>query len=213
MKSDMNSPSTSVVAAAIVLAVATGLGIVFLDFQAAESQTNVNSQVSTGAANNATVDLSGGVYVYVLGNDTLSAEYQAALLAELNERGVAAEAAPGIRATYDKPVLFVTLQSWRLSWDPVSPEANATWRMLYAQPGNVSRFGWPEDGNDFSADRFQARFESGDVGPIVMDGNLDLVRDGEFELHDRTSGVVSLAAYDRHVREAVADATVDALLG
>jgi hypothetical protein len=196
-----------------VLAVLTGLSFAFVDFAAAGSETTVDSQVSTASAGDETFAPSTDVSVLVVGDDGRSADLGAAVAASLRERGVAADRASGLQATYDGPVLFVVVDAWRLDYTPVAASARAEWRFLYVQSGNVTQFGAsPPGAGEFSTERLRERLVADRLGSVVLDDDTRFVRRGAFTLRDETDGLLTLPAYDRLVRTAAADRTADAVL-
>jgi hypothetical protein len=205
--------SAAVIAVALLLSIAVGGAFAFADFQAAESETNTQSQVSTSTSNHTTLDLSGGVYVHVVGDEEFPDDIERALVAELQSRSIDAESAPAVNASYDRPVLFVGVQTLELSYNPVAADGTVSWRYLYAQPGNVTQFGESSYGaGDFSSTHLQTVLEGERIDTIVMDSGVAFIGIGEFTVEDETDGILSLPAYDRHVRTALVQATVDALL-
>ena len=208
----MNRVPTAVLVVGLVLAVLLGSGFAFADFGATRSQTGVQSGVSTASTGDATVDLSGGIYVFVAGDTPADREFEAALVAALRELGIDATAVD-LRQTYDRPVLLVGHEAWDLDYTPVRADATVDWQFLYVQSGNLTQFGssdWWSD--DFSTERLVTRLETDDFRPIVLTGPPQIVVDGHFTMTDETTGVLSFPYYDRHVRTAVASTTVDDLL-
>lgn len=196
----------------LALAVLLGSGFAFADFGATQSQTGVQSGVSTSAANGATVDLSGGLYVFVAGDTPADREFETALVEEFGSRGIDA-AAVDLHERYDRPVLLVGQETWELDYTPVRADATVDWQFLYVQSGNLTQFGSSSPwATDFSTDRLLTRLESDDFRPIILTGPSQVVVDGHFTMTDETTGVLSFPHYDRHVRDAVAATTVDGVV-
>ncbi|MFC4357523.1 hypothetical protein ACFO0N_06105 [Halobium salinum] len=201
-------------AVALSLAVVSGAALTLTDLGVANSTTGFESTVATSAAGNATLDTSDGVTVVVLGDAEHDRDVERAVVEALRANLVEADVAADLRSAYDGPVLVVVPTEWALGWTPVSGEATAAWRVVYVQSGDLTQFGESTAGaGDFTTERLVERLSSGDVDTVALDGRTNFVVTGEFALTDATSGLLSLPYYDRHVVEAAAGATVDALLG
>ncbi|WP_255196416.1 hypothetical protein [Halorarius litoreus] len=209
----MNRVPPVALVVALVFTVLVGSAFSFADFGATQSATSVQSGVSTSSIGDETVDLSGGLYVFVAGDDPADREFATALVDELRARGVDAEEVTELREQFDRPVILVGHEVWRLDYTPVRADATVDWQFLYVQSGTLTQFGssTPWD-DDFTPTRLLERLAADDFRPIILSNETTVVVDGHFTLTDETTGVLSLPHYDRHVRDAVAVATVDALL-
>jgi hypothetical protein len=153
------------------------------------------------------------VYVLVLGDTAHDHDVERAVVESPRENLVGADVVPGLRATYDRSVLVVAPTEWSLGRTPVSGDATVAWRVLYVRSDDLTQFGESTpDAGDFATDYLVARLtgETG-IGSVFLDGRTTLVVDGEFVPRDATSGLLSLPYYDRHVADAVAGSTVEAV--
>jgi hypothetical protein len=204
------APVRAVLLALVV--VLAGAGTVFADVSVATSGQSVDSSVTTAAADDAVVDLSGPVAVHVVGDTGADADLGRAVVAALRDRGVDATLVPAVAAESDRPVLVVAAADRTLNWWVVGGDATVRVRALYVQSGDLTQFGESSPGaGDFDPARLGARVAAGDVRGAVLDGP-DAVRTVEVTLVDETSGFVTLASYDRQVNAATATAAVAALV-
>jgi hypothetical protein len=200
----------------VALVVAVGGALTLGDVGLATSETRTDSTVAVAASNGTTIDLSGPMYVSVLGGTGADAALAAELVASLREAGVDASLAPEDRAVHDRPVLVVATVEYDVEWSVVRGDGTARWGVLYVQSGDLTQFGESSYGaGDYDESRLYGRLvDLAEGRPVhtVVDDTTSYVLTGQFAVTDRTRGVVSLARYDRTLRTALVEATVEALV-
>lgn len=200
----------------VALVVGVGGALTLGDVGLASSETRTDSTVAVASSNGTAIDLSGPVYVSVLGGTPADEELAVDLVAGLREAGVDAAVAPAGRAVHDRPVLVVVTAEYALEWAVVRGDATARWGVLYVQSGDVTQFGESAYGaGDYDESRLYARLvdlAAGGNVPTVIDDTTTVVLTGQFTTTDRTRGIVSLARYDRTVRTAIVAVTVETLV-
>jgi lipopolysaccharide export LptBFGC system permease protein LptF len=184
------SKVTSVLLLSIIIFVIM-LAFFVMDFKAAISETKFESYVSNASANNPSdplyIDFSGGLYVYVMGDDDLSLELKDLMVKKLREKWSGIFEANSLEKNYDKQALIVTLRDRKISYNPFFPSARVEIILYYSSSGNTTGF---EDFNNKK--RLFANFE-----------RSGMVIGGRSELTDDTKGIISLRAYRKYLAEEI----------
>lgn len=159
----------------------------FLDFKAAISGTKFESAV-INTSSTAPVNLSGGLYVYMMEDDDLTQELRYSLINNLSEKWSGILEANSLEKNYDRQVLIVNLRNREISYNPFYPSARVETIFYYSPSGDTINFkafkdGWPH----------YSYFEKNET---VLVGRLNLT--------DTTIGVVSLKAYRKYLAEEIA---------
>lgn len=185
---------TSRGAAALVLAtlvVLTGVAFTSLDFAAVESRTGAESTVVSSATNGSGAALDDAVSLYVAEEGPFADAIADSLVAAFAAEGVTATRVDSL-AGLDGPVLAVAVPDYGFDYTPWSSDGAATVRFVYSSVGNTTTFEAHLAGENGVA--------NGETNPYVMLGDVSLT--------DRSTGLMSLPAYDRHVTTATAEETV-----
>ncbi|WP_254535445.1 hypothetical protein [Halomarina litorea] len=185
-------------AAALVLAalvVFAGVAVTSVDFAAMESQTEARSTVAASATNGSGAALDDTLSLYVAEEGPFADAVADALVAAFAAEGVTATRVDSL-AGLDGPVLAVAVPDYGFDYTPWSSEGAATVRFVYSSVGNTTAF--------------EAHL-AGENG-VVGDESNPYVMLGDVSLTDRSTGLMSLPAYDRHVTAATADETVTRFL-
>lgn len=164
------------------------VSIIFLDFRAATSETNIASQVSTASSKKAEIDLTGELYFFVEEDDRLSEVLKSRLEETLQENGIEIHEIEKLENKYDGKVLMVAILEQDVSYNPFFPSANLNVLFSYSSNGNTSYF------------EAQKR---GDSPVFIMEHN-ELFIEGQQQLTDDTRGIISLKAYQNHLADEVA---------
>ena len=160
--------------------------ILFLDFKAAFSETKFESMVlNTSSAD--PVNLSVGLYVYVMEDDDLTQELRLSLINNLTEKWNGILEANSFEKNYDRQILIVTLRNREISYNPFYPSARVETIFYYSPSGDTTNYkafkdGWPH----------YSYFEKNEM---VLVGRLNLT--------DNTIGIVSLKAYRKYLAEEI----------
>lgn len=173
------------------LVVLTGFAFTSLDFAAAESRTEAESTVASSALNGSGAALDDTVSLYVAEEGPFGDAVADALVAAFVAEGVTATRVDSL-AGLDGPVLAVAVPDYGFDYAPWSAEGAATVRFVYSSVGNTTAFAAHLAGEDGVV--------VGETNPYVMLGDVSLT--------DRSTGLLSLPAYDRHVTTATAEETV-----
>ncbi len=182
------------VAAALALAalvVLAGVAFTFADFAAIESRTDARTTVVTGAIDGSDAAFDDTVSLYVAKEGPFADSVADALVAEFAAAGVTATRVDDLSGL-DGPVLAVAVPDYALDYTPWSSDAAASLRFAYSSVGNATALeNALAGGND-----------------VVNDGSNPYVLIGDVSTTDRSTGLMSVAGYDRHVMAAVCDETV-----
>jgi hypothetical protein len=185
----------------------------FVGFSAAEHHTNVDQQVSTATANDASVSVPSEVVLYVFGPDAISNRMETAIVTAFEQRGTSVRIVSHLDPVYDDPVLLVGIQKSRIAYNPITPSAEVALSFVYAPSGNVTQFRQPNDANtSFNASLLRERLVDDDPIVFRVDDENRIFRKGGVRLTDSTTGVVSWPAYRAYVVETFAERSVDAVL-
>jgi hypothetical protein len=184
-----------IAALVVVLLVAFGVSLVYLDFGLFRSESSVTSQAATFAFMEPEPVLSGVVYLYVDGNDPLSMALEAELEQEL--RGLYAEVQSfgNLKAQFDGPVVAVYVIGEDQFYTPFYSKADAEVLYVFSNSGSTRYF---EDfvRSEFGATEPGVNFSSSD-GPQLMEKATITVRTS-------MKGLFSLKASRRPLAEKVA---------
>lgn len=169
------------------------VSIMFLDFRAATSETNIASEVTIASyypasTNKAEIDLTGEVYFFVEEDDGLSEVLKSRLEETLHENGIEIHKIEKLENKYDGKVLMVAILKQDVSYNPFFPSANLNVLFLYSSNGNTSYFEALKRGNP----------------PIYIMEHKGLFIEGQQQLTDDSRGIISLRAYQNHLADEVA---------
>ena len=169
------------------------VSIMFLDFRAATSETNIASEVTIASyypasTNKAEIDLTGEVYFFVEEDDGLSEVLKSRLEETLHENGIQIHEIEKLENKYDGKVLMVAILKQDVSYNPFFPSANLNVLFSYSSNGNTSYF------------EAQKRGDS----PVFIIEHSELFIEGQQQLTDNTRGIISLRAYQNHLADEVA---------
>lgn len=172
-----------VLAAALMLLAAA---LLLLDFRAASSNTQLNSQMSTAKLESVPVPQNMRVYVWIEEKDRLSTQLRDALLEELRATGrfdplILASPKPGL---LDYPLLRVWIERPGMSWTPV-----------YAQADMKVRWGFSTFNTEIDFEQDPPRMDL----QSTPDNSFIMMAYGNVQARDRTIGLVSLPAYWNHL--------------
>lgn len=178
----------------IVLLVLIGLALNFLDFQIAQSTTQVSHDLGTARAGEALPgNMAPGqrLYFVVRGEDAVAQALRVALEEALEQTRAIGEATDvsGLQTEQRAPLLLVEPAPQRL-WMPVYGEATVTVQVYFAYDGDAP---WPLS------------------QPMVLEESPAVMASGEFVLTDTSWGLLSKPAYTRHLAQALAEAIAAAL--
>lgn len=198
--------------AAILALLVVVSSFAFVGFAAAEHRTDVQRQVATSSVGGTSMTVPDAVSLYVVGSEPVRPQVERALATAFDARGIDVQVVAELEPVSDRPVLLVAVREFQLAYNPVTPSATATLGFEYAAEGNVTQFGLDGDGA-FDAAIADERLRNGDRIPLVLDDQHTLFRGGEIHLTDGTRGVISWPGYRAHVLDALAETTVDGLVG
>jgi hypothetical protein len=191
-----------IAALVVVLLVAFGVSLVYLDFGLFRSESSVTSQAATFSFMEPEPVLSGVVYLYVDGNDSLSRALETELEQEL--RGLYAEVQSfgNLKAQFDGPVVAVYVIGEDQFYTPFYSKADAEVLYVFSNSGSTRYF---EDfvRSEFGATEPVVNFSSSD-GPQLMEKATITVRTS-------MKGLFSLKASRLPLAEKVAEEIVTKL--
>lgn len=164
------------------------VSIMFLDFRAATSETNIASDVTIASSKTAEIDLTGELYFFVEEDDGLSEVLKSRLEETLHENGIQIHEIEKLENKYDGKVLMVAILKQDVSYNPFFPSANLNVLFSYSSNGNTSYF------------EAQKRGDS----PVFIIEHSELFIEGQQQLTDNTRGIISLRAYQNHLADEVA---------
>lgn len=182
------------VAAALALAalvVLAGFAFTFADFAAIESRTDARTTVVTSATNGSDAAFDDTVSLYVAEGGPLADTVADALVAEFAAAGVTATRVDDLSGLVG-PVLAVAVPDYALDYTPWSSGATASLRFAYSSVGNATAIEDALAGGNGVV--------NGESNPYVMVGDVSMT--------DRSTGLMSVAGYDRHAMAAVCDESV-----
>jgi hypothetical protein len=170
----------------------------FADFSITRSQTANEHRLATyrlGDDLPAPIPAGQSMTLAVAGEGALAEKLRQALLAELtaSSRFVNRDWVVETNAGNNNLDLLVTIDANRTFWTPVYGQATLATSLVYASDGDISWYG---------------------TSPVIMetdDGTPVLWADGDFELSDRSGGLLSRPAYQRLLAEKMAVEIVRAL--
>jgi hypothetical protein len=170
----------------------------FADFSLSRSQTASEHRLATyrlGGDLPAPVPAGQSMRLAVAGEGALAEKLRQALLAELTASSLFASGdwVVETNAGNNNLDLLITVDANRTFWTPVYAQATLATILVYASDGDISWHG---------------------ASPIIMetdDGTPVLWADGDFELSDRSGGLLSRPAYQRLLAEKMAAEIVRAL--
>ena len=191
-----------IAALVVVLLVAFGVSLVYLDFGLFRSESAVASHAATFSFTEPEPVLSGVVYLYVEGNDPLNKALEAELKQKL--RGIYSEVRSfgNLKAQFDCPVVAVYVIREDLFYTPFYAKADAEVLYVFSNSGSTRYF------RDF----FMAKF--GAPEPVVNFSSTDgpqLVEKGSITVRTSMRGLFSLKASRRPLAENVAGEIVTKL--
>lgn len=178
----------------LVVLVGSASALLLLDFRAATSVTQTHSQVRRYSAGDFQIDLAGGLYVYVEGDDDLARELRSQLAEKLRQQGIQVFEADALKEEYDRQTLIVTLLDRKLSYNPFYPSASLESLFVYSSSGDSTYF---------------ESFKTGEPVVHLSTGQLLIV--GKSTLNDTTKGVISIKAYQRYLAEGIANIIIQEL--
>ncbi len=171
----------------------------FADFSITRSQTTSEHRLATyrlGDDIPAPAPTAQSRTLAVAGEGALVEQLRRALLAELATSSLLTNSdwVVETNAGNNNLDLLVTIESNRTFWTPVYGQSTLATSLVYASDGDISWYG---------------------TVPVIMetdDGSPVLWADGDFELSDRCSGLLSKPAYQRLLAERMAAEIVSALV-
>jgi hypothetical protein len=191
-----------IAALVVVLLVAFGVSLVYLDFGLFRSESSVTSQAATFSFMEPKPILSGVVYLYVDGNDPLSTALETELKQEL--RGIYSEVQSfgNLKEQFDGPVVAVYVIWEDQFYTPFYAKADAEVLYVFSNSGSTRYF------KDF------VRAEFGATEPVVNFSSTDgpqLVEKTTITVRTSMKGLFSVKASRRLLAENVAKEIVTKL--
>ena len=188
----------------LVLVVIVSAAFLFLDFNfdVSTAETTRLIQTASYVRGEAGINLTNGFYVFVVsaeGKDELVKELNKTLISMLNELGAECIGAgilqdDELKDRYDAQVLVVDLSERDVSYMPFYATANWTAFSFYSSNGNIS---W--------------RTKEDPITFIMAEPEEGLWMRSKINKIDRTRGIISLKAYEKHLAEEIAKAVVNEL--
>lgn len=179
-----------IIATLILLVAACVTSLLVMNFQAKQSQSNVDKQITTYTAepeNSSGFPAQMRLALYVQGSDRMADQLRETLQEQLSavpafQQVELIKEAPEIS---DQPVLVVEFDQLNITWTPVKSVSKIDLQAAFASDGDVS---W--------------RYEK----PVIMNNRGESVIrvEGEFTLNDNTLGLVSRPAYQDYLGEQLA---------
>jgi hypothetical protein len=191
-----------IAALVVVLLVAFGVSLVYLDFGLFRSESSVTSQAATFSFMEPEPVLSGVVYLYVEGNDPLSTALETELEQELRGLYSEVQSFGNLKAQFDGPVVAVYVIGEDQFYTPFYSKADAEVLYVFSNSCSTRYF---EDfvRSEFGATEPVVNFSSSD-GPQLMEKATITVRTS-------MKGLFSLKASRRLLAENVAEEIVTKL--
>ena len=160
-----------IAALGVVLLVAFGVSLVYLDFGLFRSESAVASQAGTFAFMEPEPVLSGVVYLYVEGTDPLSRALEAELKQELRGFYAEVQSFGNLKEQFDGPVVAVYVIREDLFYTPVYAKADADVLYVFSNSGStryfrdffMAEFGAPEPAVNFSSTEGPQLVEKADI--------------------------------------------------
>jgi hypothetical protein len=186
----------------LVLVVIVSAAFVSSDFNVSTAETTGDIQTASYVKGEAGINLTGGFYVFVVsadGGDGLVKELNKTLIFMLDKHGV--ECVGGgifqdeeLKDRYDAQVIIVDLSDRKVSYMPFYSSANLTAFLFYSSNGNVS---W--------------RSKEDPVTFVMPEPEEGMWMRSKVSRVDRTRGIISLKAYEKHLAEEIAKAVINEL--
>ena len=200
------SKRTTILILVLVLIVVAIVSAAFVsldfNFDVSTAETTGDIQTASYVKGEAGINLTNGFYVFVVsadGEDGLVKELNKTLIFMLNEHG--AECVGGgivqdeeLKDRYDAQVIIVDLFDRKVSYTPFYSSANLTAFSFYSSNGNVS---W--------------RSKEDPVTFVMPESEQGLWMRSKIRRVDKTRGIISLKAYEKHLAEEIAKAVIDEL--
>lgn len=185
--------SALLAAAVLVLAVVGVFSVV--EFHALESETSVQSGISTYRVNDATAPTDRSLSLLVVGDGPQADRIEAALVEELSTVWPSIVPVEDDVEAVEGPVLAVNVSEDGVAYNPVTPSATVDVHFGFVGGGNAT---------------VAKQFASGE-GPPVSGNRTPYVVGGSMTVVDRSRGIASVPGYRSHLRRAIVDAVATKL--
>lgn len=159
-----------------------------LDFKVSQSDTQANSVVSSYSSGNPQFNLSDQIFLYVEGDDALTADLREKLTKDLEAVGSEVAIVNKVDKKYDSQALLVNISKDNWLYTPVYASSNVNLVFFYTSTGEDTKY-------------FE-QFKEGNKSVVFANGSSTQggkLMDGEIKLQDSTQGLVSLKAYKKHL--------------
>ncbi|WP_292487375.1 hypothetical protein [Methanohalobium sp.] len=173
----------------------------FLDFKAATSQTNSNTQSNSYSTNNTGINFSKEVFVYIDGNGNISKGTGSEIIKGFNNAGMQISQIDEFKNNYQKPVFIVTIKNFDILYTPFYSTANIEAFYFYSSEGDTKYYkGFKRDKNP------TVRFYSNESK------SGEYIKQGALSMKDSTKGIISLKAYTNHLEKNLATNVIKSFL-
>lgn len=159
-----------------------------LDFKMARSGTQANSVVSSYSSGNPELDFSDRIFLYVEGDDALTADLKEKLRSDLENAGAEVIPVSRIDENYHSQALLVNISKDSWLYTPFYASSNLNIVFFYTSTGKNTKY-------------FE-RFKEGNKSVVfINDSSMqgEKLMDGEIKMQDSTRGLVSSKAYKKHL--------------
>ncbi|ADI74701.1 conserved hypothetical protein [Methanohalobium evestigatum Z-7303] len=172
-----------------------------LDFKAATSQTNSNTQSNSYSTNNTGINFSKEVFVYIDGNGSISKGMGSEIIKGFNNAGMQISQIDEFKNKYQKPVFIVTIRNSDILYTPFYSTASIEAFYFYSSKGDTKYYKGFKKGENPTV-----RFYSNESK------NGEYIKQGALSMKDSTKGLISLNAYTNHLEKNLATNIIKSFL-
>lgn len=182
------NPATKKILLVILVLAVILSSFYILDFKMARSGTQTNSVVSSYSSGNPELDFSDRIFLYVEGDNALTADLKEKLRNDLETAGAEVIPVSRIDENYHSQALLVNISKDNWLYTPFYASSNLNIVFFYTSTGKDTKY-------------FE-KFKEGNKSVVfINDSSMQgkKLMDGEIKIQDSTQGLVSSKAYKKHL--------------